>query len=685
VISQIGTLFALLAVCTLQMAFASIASAQTSIVAFSDSTYSVAIINTQAVITLVLTSGPSTATNTVDYTASDGTASNGVDYTAASGTVTFIPGTISNTFNVSILSDTNLDEDETVYLALSNPTGPVTIGSPSNAVLTILAQRGVVAFSQSAYSVDEAATDMIITLVRTGSTSTTGTIDYAATGGTASNGVDYTATTGTVTFLSGDVSNTFSVTILGDPQVDPDETVYLALSNPTGGLAIGSPSNAVLTILDQNPPELQFNAPSYSVLRHVGHATVTVERVGNSDDAASVEYATSDGTAINGTDYLGTSGLLNFAPGDTTKSFSFTLLRNPVLDNLTVNVTLSSPTGAVLGPQSDAVVTIVNDQPQTVALTDDDNDLVTLTLQKGGTMDVSEDFPLIIHLNETVDTSSLTIKVKKNKVGGDGLAEIDSIDGDGGCRRIDARNCDLTGTGISLGGYLGELRVHDISDSVTVEAGGTEDQNTTISAHDIGDDVTIDFGSHIRTLNAASFGDGTITAPSIGTMTIKGDKRNGIPGDFGGVITLSGPGVPTNNITLGKLAVAGAITNAAISIDDGNVGTITAFKMIDSSIWIGYDPDDPNNPLAGGTFVPDLLLKTVNIKSPSEGFVNSFIASAIIGSVHLRSVVTDNGDVPFGVLADQSIIAVSVKTPVFNWRLANGNDQSLGDFHVVLP
>jgi hypothetical protein len=676
-------LFAFLAICTLQVMFASQAGAQTGVVAFSQATYSVAEGNTQAIITLVRT-GDASETGTVDFATTGGTASNGLDYIATNGTMTFLPGILTNTFNIGILSNPALNTDRTVNLALEDPTGPVTIGSLSNAVLTILAQQlPLVAFIESEYSITETNTNAIITLIRTGNTSGTGTVDFAAAGGTASNGVDYTATTGTVTFLPGIISNTFSVTILGDTNLDTDETVNLQLKNPTGSLSLGSPSNAVLTILDQGPTTFDFSAPSYRVLRHIGAATVTVLRKGQSGPAVDVTYATAAGTAINGTDYLDTGAGLNFASGDIAKSFSFTVLRNNVLSNRTVNVVLSNPTGvAVLGSQSNAVVIIVNDQRETVTLTDDDNDLVTMTLQKAGTMEVTQDISgMSIVLNGTDAQSTLTIKVKRGTVG-DGLVKISAIQGDGGCGRIDAPAADLVGTGIILTNFLGSLRVHDITNGVAIVAGGTEDQSTTISAHNIDDGVSIDLGSRIKTLNAARFGNGTITAPSIGTMTIKGDKRHGISGDCEGLITLTGPGVPTNNITLGKLSVAGAITHATICIETGNVGTVKASRMVDSSLYVSFTPSETNNPLAGGVFVSNLVVRAVSITATSNAFVNSYIAAAEIGSVRLRSVATDNGAVPFGVLANQSISAVSVKNPPFNWKPANGNDQSLGDFHV---
>src|SRR5262249_22312127 len=52
------------------------------------------------------------------------------------------------------------------------------------------------------------------------------------------------------------------------------------------------------------PGSLQFNAGSYSLLENGGSLTVTVTRTGGASGAVTVHYATSDGTATAGSDYV---------------------------------------------------------------------------------------------------------------------------------------------------------------------------------------------------------------------------------------------------------------------------------------------------------------------------------------------------------------------------------------------
>ena len=69
----------------------------------------------------VTLSHPSTRTVTVDYETSDGTAVAGSDYTAASGALTFNAGDLSQTVQVTVLTDSEDEGQETLTMTLSNP------------------------------------------------------------------------------------------------------------------------------------------------------------------------------------------------------------------------------------------------------------------------------------------------------------------------------------------------------------------------------------------------------------------------------------------------------------------------------------------------------------------------------------------------------------------------------------
>jgi hypothetical protein len=80
--------------------------------------------------------GSLASTTSVSYDATDGSATTG-DYQPVHGTLTFAPDETSKTFAVAIVNDAVDETDETINLALSSPTAPATLGTPSAATLTI--------------------------------------------------------------------------------------------------------------------------------------------------------------------------------------------------------------------------------------------------------------------------------------------------------------------------------------------------------------------------------------------------------------------------------------------------------------------------------------------------------------------------------------------------------------------
>lgn len=111
------------------------------------------------------------------------------------------------------------------------------------------------------------------------------------------------------------------------------------------------------------PGLLGLSASTYSVAQDGSSVTITVQRTSDSDTfdgSVSVNYATSDGTAVAGTNYTATSGTLTWeAENDDPQTISIPILNANSTSDLTFNITLSEPTGdASLISPSAAVVTI---------------------------------------------------------------------------------------------------------------------------------------------------------------------------------------------------------------------------------------------------------------------------------------------------------------------------------------
>ncbi len=175
------------------------------------------------------------------------------------------------------------------------------------------------------------------------------TVDFATSNGTATTGLDYTATNGTLTFLPGQTTATFTVTILNDGQVEGPETVNLTLSNPTGSPTLGGPTHVLLTIVDNDMFTLDSFVPVYE---SAGAATVRVTRSGDLDATVTAVCFTSDGpgyynnpvdcpgcprSAIAGVDYAQEVGILTFGPGETNQVFTVPILDNGRVDDYRVD------------------------------------------------------------------------------------------------------------------------------------------------------------------------------------------------------------------------------------------------------------------------------------------------------------------------------------------------------------
>lgn len=123
------------------------------------------------------------------------------------------------------------------------------------------------------------------------------------------------------------------------------------------------------------PGTLQLNSATYSATEDSDPTvTITVTRINGSSGAVSVNYATSNDTALDPSDYTATSGTLNWADGDVAaKTFAVSIVDDSDPESTeSFNVSLSNVQTATLGAPSNATVTITDDDditPPTVSLT----------------------------------------------------------------------------------------------------------------------------------------------------------------------------------------------------------------------------------------------------------------------------------------------------------------------------
>ncbi len=139
--------------------------------------------------------------------------------------------------------------------------------------------------------------------------------------------------------------------------------------------ANGGGEDAFITKISDPPPNtFQFSQATYPVNEDITFVTVTVTRTGDTSTAATVDYATADGTASERHDYTTALGTLRFAGGELSKTFDVLVNEDSKVEGSEAfTVVLSNPTGGPsLGTQSTTTVQITDDaaEPATNAIDD---------------------------------------------------------------------------------------------------------------------------------------------------------------------------------------------------------------------------------------------------------------------------------------------------------------------------
>jgi hypothetical protein len=210
------------------------------------------------------------------------------------------------------------------------------------------------------------STGAVFTISLDAPTNTTVTVDYVTFNGTAVSPGDYQAVNGTVTFAAGQTTRFVTVPVNGDTLPEGNETFILNLSNPVGALL--ADSQGIGTITDDDASNIfQFSSGTASVPEAAGIATLIVTRTGGTTAAASVAYETSDLSATQRSDYTFGSGVVQFAPGEASKTFTVLLVNDALIEGgETFAVTLSNPSGnSAVGTPGQIVVTITDDDATT--------------------------------------------------------------------------------------------------------------------------------------------------------------------------------------------------------------------------------------------------------------------------------------------------------------------------------
>jgi glucose/arabinose dehydrogenase len=237
---------------------------------------------------------------------------------------------------------------------------------------TTAGNPGTIVIGTNAVPVNENSGTASVRVDRINGSAGPATVRYTTANGSGTNGAiagsDYTETVGLLEFASGETSKTVTIPILDDGTPEGTEEFGFGLGETTGA-ALGTNRTALITILDNDTPSsFALSSGNYNVNENAGTATITVQRSGNTAIAGSVNYATSNGSAIAGSDYTATNGTVSFAANESSKTFTVPITNDTEGErNETFTITLSSPQNGTLGTQNTATVTIADNDPGSFA------------------------------------------------------------------------------------------------------------------------------------------------------------------------------------------------------------------------------------------------------------------------------------------------------------------------------
>ncbi|MFY0632134.1 MAG: hypothetical protein JXR05_17370, partial [Flavobacteriaceae bacterium] len=584
----------------------------------------------------------------VDVSTADGTATTADgDYTAVTSATETFAGTASETetFTITLGGDTKVEANETLTISMSGLSPATVAGGDINitdgATLTLNNDdSATVTIANVSGNEDDGAITVTVTLdnaVDDGFDVDVSTADGTAT--TADS--DYTSVTNqTLTFAgTAGESETFTVTPTADVNSEPNETVSISMSNKSPATVasanIDITDGATVTILNDDSISASINDPSIAEGASGSTTltfTVTLDS-GAPAGGATVDFATSDGTAVAGSDYTATTGTVSFSVGETSKTIDVTLSGDSAVEaDETITMTLSNPTGTsvVIGDPTGSG-TITNDDSATVTVANvavNENDgtaTVTLTLDNavdgGFSVDVStadntattadSDYTAVTSATETFAGTASETETFTITLGGDTKVEADEL--------VDIAMSNLVPTTVDASDIditdAAQLTItNDDSATVTIanvavnENDGTATVTLTLdNAVDGGFDVDVSTadntattadGDYTPVTSATETFAGTASETETFTITIGGDTK--VEADEIIDIAMSNlvpATVDSGDITITDTATvtitnddSATVTIANVAVNE-NDGTATITLTLDNAVDGGFDVD----------------------------------------------------------------------------------------------
>ena len=216
---------------------------------------------------VVSLSAPSSQTVTFSFATSNGTATAGSDYVATSGAGSFAPGEVQKSVVVLVNGDTVDEVQETFFLDISNVVN-ATVGTSRGTGFINDDDGPTISINDVSVTEGNSGTKAAtFTLTLSGPSVEAIAVRATTTPGTATASTDYSSVNSVIIFQPGTVTKTVDVNIIGDTNLEPDETFFVDLSEPfattiADGRGVGTilDDDFLLALEDSGPAPQQAGA-----------------------------------------------------------------------------------------------------------------------------------------------------------------------------------------------------------------------------------------------------------------------------------------------------------------------------------------------------------------------------------------------------------------------------------------
>ena len=614
---------------------------------------------------------PVTTTVTVEFTTADNTAQNSTDYTAQTGTLTFNPGEQTQEITIDITDDLNIVEgDESFVVNLTNPLG-------NGANLIFVKNQGEVTIhdnESATISIDDVTVDeqdgtATFTVTLDQPVETDVSFDFSTSDLSAVDPADYTTLTNTFTFTAGQQSIQINVPIIDDDLVEDVETLLADLTNivANGANITFVDAQGEITIQDNDQSILSIN--DLSVNEDLGTVTLTVSRNKLVDRTISVDYASSNDSALEPDDYTSTSGTLTFASNEYSKTITIPILIDAIVEadeTFFVNLTNLQANGAdVMIGDNQGTVTILNDDQANLSIDDvtvNENDgtaTLTVSLDKEVATTVTVDFATVDQSAVAIDdyapqSGTLTFApgVQTQTIIIDITNDLDTVEGDESFV-INLTNLQANGFNVLVAKNQGTVTIED-DESATISI-----SDETVNEGDGTVTLTVSLDQPVKTTVSVDYTTADLTAFSSSDYTAMTDTLTFAPDQQTATITIAITDdldlvevVEHFSVSLSNIQANGAnITfldnkadisiedndQASFSIDDVSINedgvsatiTVSLNIAVDTTISVDYatadqtatSADDYTTTYGTLTFDPEVISQIITVQIADNNIV----------------------------------------------------------------